>query len=203
MWMSELSTRSGVPIATIKYYLRDGLLPPGESTGATRARYSEAHVGRLRLIRALVEVGGLPLERVRRVLGALDDRSASLHEVVAIAHGELSPEPARPPSEAARSAVHDLVAERGWQVSPDSRHALALAAALDALDAAGQPMSAAALEVYADSAARVAAAEIAGMREEDRAGAAAYAITGTVLAEPVLTTLRRLAHEDASNRRFS
>ena len=28
--MSELSERTGVPVPTIKYYLREGLLPEGE-----------------------------------------------------------------------------------------------------------------------------------------------------------------------------
>ena len=56
MRISELSSRSGVPVATIKYYLREGLLPAGERTSATQARYGDAHVERLRLVRALVDV---------------------------------------------------------------------------------------------------------------------------------------------------
>ncbi|WP_346281659.1 MerR family DNA-binding transcriptional regulator, partial [Pseudonocardia sp.] len=32
MRMAELSARTGVPIPTIKFYLREGLLPPGERT---------------------------------------------------------------------------------------------------------------------------------------------------------------------------
>jgi DNA-binding transcriptional MerR regulator len=62
MWMAELAARSGLSVATIKFYLREGLLPPGEATGATRSRYDESHVRRLRLIRALTEVAGLRLE---------------------------------------------------------------------------------------------------------------------------------------------
>ncbi|MDP3890043.1 MerR family transcriptional regulator, partial [Nocardioides sp.] len=71
--MSELSRRSGVSVPTIKYYLREGLLPPGEATGATRAVYDATHVRRLRLIRALVDVAGMRLDRVREVLAAVDD----------------------------------------------------------------------------------------------------------------------------------
>ena len=33
MKISQLSQASGVPVATIKFYLREELLPPGESTG--------------------------------------------------------------------------------------------------------------------------------------------------------------------------
>ena len=35
MRLAELSERSGVPTATIKYYLREGLLPPGRQVNAT------------------------------------------------------------------------------------------------------------------------------------------------------------------------
>lgn len=56
MRMSELSTRAGVSVATVKFYLREGLLAPGESINAREASYSERHVERLRLIRGLVHV---------------------------------------------------------------------------------------------------------------------------------------------------
>ncbi|MGI8645472.1 MAG: MerR family transcriptional regulator, partial [Nocardioides sp.] len=42
--MAELSSRSGVPVPTIKFYLREGILASGEVTSATRAHYSEGHV---------------------------------------------------------------------------------------------------------------------------------------------------------------
>ena len=32
MWMAELAERSGVPVPTIKFYLREGLLPRGGRT---------------------------------------------------------------------------------------------------------------------------------------------------------------------------
>jgi len=50
-----------VSTATIKYYLREGLLRPGEAVGATQASYDEGHVERLRLIRVLREVGDIPV----------------------------------------------------------------------------------------------------------------------------------------------
>ena len=78
MWMSELSSRSGLPVPTIKYYLRERLLHAGEAVGATRARYDDSHVRRLRLVRALTEVAGMRLEDVRRVLVAIDDPDAVL-----------------------------------------------------------------------------------------------------------------------------
>ncbi|WP_082563936.1 MULTISPECIES: MerR family transcriptional regulator [unclassified Nocardioides] len=203
MWMSELSERSGVPVPTVKFYLREKLLPPGVATGATRAVYDERHVERLRLIRALVDVAGMGLDRVRAVIDAVDDTKADLHDVLASAHEELSPVPSRQPSEESRELVARMIKSRRWKVTNGGRHAEALAAALDALDAAGQGLDAEALAAYADAAADVAKNEIAGMSDVSREGAATYAVIGTVLAEPVLLTLRRLAHEDLSARRFA
>ena len=53
MKMSQLCETSGVSVPSIKFYLREGLLPAGERTSATQAEYGPEHVERLRLIRAL------------------------------------------------------------------------------------------------------------------------------------------------------
>ena len=41
MRIAELSSRSGTSIPTIKYYLREGLLPAGEATGRNQADYGD------------------------------------------------------------------------------------------------------------------------------------------------------------------
>ena len=68
MRISELSTRSGVPVATIKYYLREKLLPEGQRSSPTQAAYTETHVQRLGVIRALVDAG-VGIAGVRKVVG--------------------------------------------------------------------------------------------------------------------------------------
>jgi len=203
MWMAELAQRSGVPVPTVKFYLRERLLPRGEARGATRASYDMSHVRRLRLIRALVDVAGFGLDRVRQVLAVLDDSRTSLHEALAAAHQLLSPEPDTPPSEESRAAVASLLAARGSRADVDGRHATAVAAALDAMARAGQPVSAEGLARYAAAMADVARAEVGGVLDDDRDEAVTYALLGSVLAEPVLLGLRRLAHEDESLRRFT
>lgn len=199
--MSELSQRSGVPVPTIKFYLREGLLPPGRAAGATRAHYEDRHLRRLRLIRALADVGGLRLEDVRRVLAAVDDERATLHEVLASAHSRLSSTEAEA-SEESRTRVARLVRKRRWRVAADSSHALALARALDALDAVGDPLPQEALEGYAQVFADLAVRELASIDVESPEAAAREAVVRTILIEPVLVTLRRLAHEDRSARVF-
>ena len=143
------------------------------------------------------------LERVRAVLAAVDDADADLNDVLRIATNELSPTPEREPSDESRDLVAQLIRRRKWQVGAESHHSLALAAALDALAAAGQPLDADALAAYADGAARVAGREIEWTAGEGRDDAATFAVTGTVLAEPVLLAARRMAHEHYSSQRFA
>jgi DNA-binding transcriptional MerR regulator len=202
MWMSELSERSEVPVPTIKFYLREGLLPPGQATGATRAAYDEDHVRRLRLIRALVDVAGMSLGQVRRVLTAVD-QEPSLDAAIGLAHTELSPEPATPPSETSRTRVARVVKEARWRVEPAGRHGEALAAALDAMDAAGQPISDKTLATYVEASAAIAKADLDSMGDRTRDGAAAFAVIGTLLTEPVMIALRRMAQENLARRRLT
>jgi DNA-binding transcriptional MerR regulator len=202
MWMSELSERSGVPVPTVKYYLREGLLPPGEATGATRARYDERHVERLRLIRALVDVAGMSLARVRTVLATVDDDTLALDAAIGSAHTELSAEPATEPSAESVERVARLIRARRWQVEPDGRHARALAAALDAMDAAGQPLGDDVLETYVQAAADIARADLGTLRGLSREGATTFAVLGTLLTEPVLVSLRRMAQENLARRKL-
>ena len=42
MLVSELAERAEVPVATVKYYLREGLLPPGRADEPPRRRFTIA-----------------------------------------------------------------------------------------------------------------------------------------------------------------
>lgn len=72
MRLAELSARAGVPRSTIKYYLREGVLPPGAAQARNQADYGPEHLERLRLVVALREVAGLPLSVIARVAAELD-----------------------------------------------------------------------------------------------------------------------------------
>lgn len=200
MWISELAERSGVAVATIKYYLREELLPAGESAGATRRIYNQEHVERLRLIRALVEVAGMSLDRVRDVLTALNQDE--LHDILGSVHVQLTPELQHRPEAESVSKVRDVISDHQWQITTDDRHSQALAAALDSIAAVGQPISRRTLNVYAQAAQLIASAELADMPTVSKAVSATYVATGTVLAEPVLMALRRMAHQSESAQRF-
>ena len=69
--MSELAERSGVSPATIKHYLREGLLGSEErivKTSRNMAWYPPDFVDRLRVIKRLQEEKFLPLKVIREVL---------------------------------------------------------------------------------------------------------------------------------------
>ena len=197
--MAELAERSALPVATIKYYLREGLLHAGESTSATRARYDDSHLRRLRLVRALTAVAHLRLDEVRAVLAAVEDETLSWHDAVGSAHTRLSPGTAVA-SARAREQVEALLRRQGWTLSPRSPHAEVLGAALDALRDLDHPADDALLDVYARAADLVAETEVAGIVPEDRTAAAEHVVVGTLLLEPVLLAVRRIAQENASAR---
>jgi DNA-binding transcriptional MerR regulator len=70
--ISELSERSGVPVATIRHYLREGLLPEPVRTSRNMAYYPPQFVDRIRLIKQLQEERFMPLRVIRDLLGRND-----------------------------------------------------------------------------------------------------------------------------------
>jgi DNA-binding transcriptional MerR regulator len=200
MQMSELSAQSQVPVATVKFYLREGLLPPGVATSATRATYDASHVRRLKLIRALAEVGGLRLEQIRGVLAAVDDPESSLHDALGSALMPLAD--GSDVDADARRRVDRMVRRWRWRVAPDSNTRDALAHALAVLDSLEHPMSDEMLDRYADAMHTIAEAEVATLPADRREEAIQSAVIGTLLVEPVLSAIRRMAQEEVSKRRF-
>jgi DNA-binding transcriptional MerR regulator len=66
--ISELADRSGVPVATIRHYLREGLLPEPVRTSRNMAYYPPEFVDRIRLIKQLQEERFMPLRVIRDLL---------------------------------------------------------------------------------------------------------------------------------------
>ncbi|MFE9422068.1 MerR family transcriptional regulator [Kitasatospora sp. NPDC006697] len=206
MRIGELSKRTGVPVPTIKYYLREGLLPAGELTSHNQAQYTEEHLRRLRLIRAMTEAGKLSVAAAREVLQAVDAPETTLHEALGTAQRAVTPQVA-PAATAhwvqAERQVEELVARRGWQVMPDSPARPALVQLLVTYRELGQEDLLVLLEDYADAAGRLATAELAAVaRREGVEGKVESAVVGTVLGDAIIAALRRLAQEDASHRIF-
>ncbi|MGQ4716483.1 MerR family transcriptional regulator [Streptomyces anulatus] len=206
MRIGELSRRSGVPVPTIKYYLREGLLSAGELTSPNQAHYSPGHERRLRLIRALLDVGGLSLAAIGEVLEAMDDPEQPVHKVLGVAADGVTPageEGAGPELEDAREEVAELLRRRDWQADERSPAAESLAGVLSALRRAGHGGYIDLLDVYADAAEPVARADLDYVqRRVAREDLVESVVVGTVLGEAMFGALRRLAHIDVSFRRF-
>ncbi|MFF3460249.1 MerR family transcriptional regulator [Streptomyces sp. NPDC002730] len=207
MRIGELSRRTGVPVPTIKYYVREGLLPAGQLTSPNQASYDDAHERRLRLIRALLDVGGLKVAAIAEVLAAVDDPGRSVHKVLGAATDPIVPRYAEGEPDAelegARDEVRELIARRGWRVDDDTPAVEALATALAAMDRVGHGAFIEVLDDYASAAEQVARADIAYVGR--RAGLddlVESVVIGTVLGDAVLVALRRLAHVDVSARRY-
>jgi DNA-binding transcriptional MerR regulator len=66
--MAALAEQSGVSAATIKHYLREGLLPAPVKTSRNMAWYSPEYVDRIKLIKRLQEERYLPLDVIKRIL---------------------------------------------------------------------------------------------------------------------------------------
>ncbi len=194
MRISELARESGIPLATVKFYLREGLLPPGRRTSATQAVYGPDHLARLRLVRALVETGGLSLARTRDVLAGL--ASTSLFDAVGHAHTALGDEP----GDVDTTRAGDLVDRLGWPgVDREGPAVRRLARALAALEEVGLAMTDEHLLRYAEAAHGVAEVDVAAVPTGSPTDAVTTVVLGTVLREPVLLALRRLAQQSQAS----
>ena len=207
MRIGELSRLSGVPVPTIKYYLREGLLAPGETTARNQADYSAAHLHRLTMVRTLTDVGRLPISSVRAVVAAIDEHKLSLHDTLAVAHDALPPlRPKTMPNgdlEVALTDVNDYVDRLGWTGSETSPARDALAQALVSLRRLGRDCGPEVFDLYARHADQLATREIASLpANEGRDEIVEGAVVGTVVFEAALTALRRLAEAHHSAIRF-
>ena len=207
MRISELSHRSGRSIATIKYYLREGLLPAGHRTSANQADYGDDHLRRLRLITILLEVGGLSITSIKLVVDAIDDESYTVHEVLGAAHHALALRGATavalPEHDEAESEIDEYVRTLGWNVTADAPGRRELAAVLVSLRRMGWRVDAGVFDEYARAADQIAQWELAHTPDDaDRTAIVEAVVIGTVAFETALVALRRLAEEHHSATRY-
>jgi DNA-binding transcriptional MerR regulator len=211
MRLAELSERGGVSTATIKYYLREGLLSPGRQVNATTAEYDETHLRRLRLIRAMIQVGRLPVATVREVLRHVDDASLPRAHRVGAALWAMPPVAKPEPDDGhvreTRAVMEGLLEALGWtharELAPLSPAFASLVAAGAALRRLGYDWSHERLVPYARLMHEVARLDLGFLEEQgSEEEKAEVAVLGVVLVEPMLRALHRLAQEEESARRY-
>lgn len=212
MQVSELVSATGVPLATVKYYLREGLLPAGRRITARSSEYGEEHVRRLTLLRVLRDVGAIPVQRLRELVEAVETPRLSVHEMFARASDAIAAgarrdqESALDPSPEAAEMVEAVLRTMGWRhvrreaVDLENLRRVVsrlLATGLFGLDEEG-------LAFYARIADEVARTEIAALPDDDdRSAHLERMVVGTVAFGEILAILRRLAEEEHSAGRFA
>lgn len=206
-WMriSELAESSGVSVATIKYYLREGLLPPGEKVTERLADYGERHVRRLGLLRVLREVGGIGVEALRGLVDAIADRSTSVHEMFGEACDALAQAAGRRTDHPESLGLADRLIERaGWTgVRPDAPERERLAEVLDVLGPLSLPSDPDSLACHLELADSIAEFEVGFLDPgQERDTLMEQMVVGQVVYGELLLSLRRLAQEHYSSRRF-
>lgn len=194
MRMAALSRASGVPVPTIKFYLREGLLPPGERTSPNQSQYDDQHVRRLALIRSLTEIGGYSLATVADVLRVAEQPDSEPFRLTAILSRMVTTKVSERPAVGVQprfQLVDAVMRERGWRLADNDQHRLTAATLLGILHSLDLDHTAATMRAYA---AAVTLTVDAASRHRD----AERAVLATVLDDALLATLRRMAQVSAT-----
>lgn len=201
MKMAELSRTTGVAVATIKFYMREGLLAAGERTHPNQSSYTDAHVRRVRLIKSLVDVGGLSVAAAGRVLAAIDS-DIPVAETFEIAQQTVSENlDADAIPAAALERVDEVIS--GWCVAPTNPGRLAAARVLATYEAVGQEDRSRWTERYAAVALLAAEADLDEIEgRPDRSSKAETVVVGSVLGDALFAALRRAAQEHITAQRY-
>ncbi len=81
--IGEIARRSGVPPSTIRYYVRQGLLPEPDKVNKSMAYYDEGCIEKIQAIRYLQETRYFPLSVICNILRRMND-GLSLEEAESI-----------------------------------------------------------------------------------------------------------------------
>ncbi|MCT6836999.1 MAG: MerR family transcriptional regulator [Bifidobacteriales bacterium] len=219
MKLAELSRRSRISAATIKYYLREGMLQPGTKVRARLSEYEESHLKRLDLIDTLIHVVGLSVNQVKTILSAVDDPDMSLGDVLTRAavalpsydsrakryseeddrgrdkfrENQIDEEHDADRDERLKQIREDLKTV-GFEDLPDLPYVRQLEGAIDAARKAGIPWGRDELARFADLAREVAKVDFSLVPWPKRKDSITVSVLGMVMTEPILIGLRRLAH---------
>ena len=195
----ELTAAIGVPVAAIKYDLREKLLPEGARTSPTQASYGVAHVQRLGVIRALIDAG-VGIAGVRKVVGVLEEPPENPYDLLGAANAAVAPAVTVDIDHTAALALLERMGGDVEKCFPDQ--IAAVAQALAALDRAGFTVPDRVMDAYLTHLSAIAEEELAATPETSIEDAVRYVVLGTALVEPLILALRRVAEQVAASRRF-
>lgn len=200
MLLKELSAATGVSAASIKFYLREGLLQRGDEIHPTRAEYSSRHVERLELISGLRKVVGLRIDQIRSLIGLIEDSGISRLELLGRTQAMVlgAPEGNVPD----HPLVAELLVRHDWPDSPSDARTL-LNKTLSDLEGMGLSVSADVVHGYARAADQVAQQDLGTVFDAESRDQAVLAVAVGVRAySRLLLSLVALAQASQSIRRL-
>ncbi|MGI5499344.1 MerR family transcriptional regulator [Lentzea sp. CA-135723] len=203
--MTELSRESGVPIPTIRYYQREGIMPPGEYTSPNQARYDQTHVQRLKLVRALLDIGGLSIAEVRDVAQAIDGKAPTI-DILDVAHSTLITLKSEVDDEDrawALSLLQEAARRVDWVIEPEDRSTDAIVRVLCTFREIGHGGLLEEFGGYVELAAQVAQLDLATLSApEAPESIVEQAVVGTVLGDALFSSLRKLGQQNESKKLY-
>lgn len=198
--MAELARRSGLSVATIKFYLREGLLQPGRHTSVNQAVYDASHLERLRLVRALVEVAGLPLAKIREVVRAVGAESSVLDAMAVTQDALVGDIDADVSDDVSAEALDRVIQGRGWRCHPGSPAYRAAVRAVAVLRAEELTSLVDRLEGYAAAADAVGRLDVEAVVDAESLEATIREVVlGSVLRRPLFDAFVLLAQQHYAN----
>lgn len=200
MRLKELSAETGVSAASIKFYLREGLLPRGEQVHPTRAEYGPGHLERLELISALRTVVNLPIDQIRALVNLIDDPAVSRLELLGRTQAMVLGAPGE--SAADHPMIPQVLGAQDWPDAPSDARTL-LTRTLEEMERMGLSVSADVVLGYAQAADQVARQDLGVVFDADSRDRAVLSVAVGVRAySKLLLSLVALAQASHSIRRF-
>jgi DNA-binding transcriptional MerR regulator len=182
--ISQLAMQSGYSVSTIKYYIRAGLLPPGRATQKNQALYDDAHQKRLRLISVLQDELHMSVAQMKDVLTSPRRRRP-----------EVKADSTDKSNERAEREVMALARDMGWLLDRNEnevRATIAAVATIQRVTPEARPGEY--LARFGELTVELARQEIPERQESpDAGGEEEEKVLDTLLYEPLLLSLRRIA----------
>ena len=92
MTISELSRVAEIPVSTVKYYIRQGLLPAAQKIRKTKALYTVNHLNRIKLIKRIQAKNQMTLAQIKEIIDVIDKENVENRSEIHVGTKEFKTE---------------------------------------------------------------------------------------------------------------